>query len=124
MPADKSPNDKSPIESDRSLHASTGAVVLIVLGVILFLDNLGIIGFANIGAYWPMAIAVVGAMHLSRARSNCAMVWPWTMIAIGVLLTLGNLHILHVTIGSLWPILLIAAGVSLLFKRTGWVQPI
>lgn len=105
------------------LHASVGALVLIAVGTILFLDNLGLVPFANIRAYWPMAIAALGAAHLSRTRSACAMVWPWTMIAAGVLLTLGNLGILRVTIGSLWPIFLIAAGASMLFKRTRWVRP-
>jgi predicted membrane protein len=105
------------------IHASFGAIVLIALGAILFLDNLGLLPFANIRAYWPMAIAVFGALQLTRSRSACSMVWPWTMIAIGVLLTLGNLGILRVTIGSLWPVFLIAAGVSMLVRRTSWTVP-
>jgi predicted membrane protein len=105
------------------IHASFGALVLIAVGTILFLDNLGLVPFANIRAYWPLAIAVFGVTLLMRARTACALVWAGTMVAIGVLLTLGNLGILPVTIGSLWPIFLIAAGVSMLFKRTPWNGP-
>lgn len=97
---------------------SFGAIILIAVGALLFLDNLGVLPFANIGAYWPMALAAWGAVMLTRPRSHCNMVWPWTFIAIGVLLTLGNLGILRVSIGSLWPLFLIAAGVSMLFRRT------
>jgi predicted membrane protein len=100
--------------------ASIPALLLIAAGVLLFLDNLGILPFANIRAYWPMAIAVFGALQVSHARSACAMVWPWTMIALGILLTLGNLNIIHADWGNIWPIFLIAAGVSMLLKRTTW----
>lgn len=104
---------------NRGSH-SIAALVLIAVGALLFLDNLGLMPFANLRAYWPLAISAYGAAILSRPRRRCAMVWPWTMIAIGILLTLGNLHILHMTIRSLWPIFLIAAGVSMLLKRTSW----
>jgi predicted membrane protein len=100
--------------------ASIPALLLIAAGVLFFLDNLGILPIANLSAYWPMAIAVFGALQVSHARSACAMVWPWTMIALGILLTLGNLHIIHADWGNIWPIFLIAAGVSMLLKRTTW----
>jgi predicted membrane protein len=110
-------------EFDPTNRRSIGAVVLIAVGALLFLDNLGLVPFANIRAYWPLAISAWGVAMLTRTRSSCSMVWPWTMVAVGILLTLGNLGILHVNIGSLWPIFLIAAGVSMLFKRTSWVGP-
>ena len=100
--------------------ASIPALLIIAAGVILFLDNLGILPFANIRAYWPMAIAVFGALQVSHARSACAMVWPWTLIALGILLTLGNLNIIHANWGNTWPIYMIAAGVYMLIKRTTW----
>jgi len=94
------------------------AIILIAVGVLLFLDNLNIFPFANFRAYWPMAIAVYGAVLLSRARNASCTVWYWTMIAVGILLTLGNLGILNITFGSLWPIFLIAAGANMLVRRS------
>ena len=116
-------NENGPSDNNSALHASIGAIVLIAIGALLFLDNLGLIPFANIQAYWPLAISAWGVAMLSRTRTSCGMVWPWTMIAAGLLLTLGNLGILRVNIGSLWPIFLIAAGVGMLFRRTGWEWP-
>jgi len=109
-----------PEPGDNAFNASIGAIILIAIGAVLFLDNLGLVPFANIRDYWPLALSAWGVALLTRARSNCGMVWPATMVVIGVVLTLGNLHILRANAGSIWPIFLIAAGVSMLLKRTGW----
>lgn len=98
-------------------HSSVFAVLLIAFGALLFVDNLGLIPFANIRAYWPLAISAFGISRLSGARRASNQVWAWTMIAVGVLLTLGKLGYLRVTFGSLWPLFLIAAGASMLFRR-------
>jgi predicted membrane protein len=114
------PTPQQPEPRDNAFNASIGAIILIAIGAILFLDNLGLVPFANIRQFWPLAISAWGIALLSRTRSSCGMVWPWTMIVIGVVITLGNLHILRANAGSIWPIFLIAAGISMLLKRTGW----
>lgn len=112
-----------PEPKQNSFNSSIGAIILIAIGAVLFLDNLGLVPFANISAYWPLAISAWGIALLTRARSNCGVVWPWTMVAVGVLLTLGNLGIIRANWGNIWPIFLIAAGAAMLFKRTGWAWP-
>lgn len=109
-----------PGPQDHGFNASIGAIILIAIGAVLFLDNLGLVPFANIRDYWPLAISAWGIAMLSRNRGGCGLVWPWTLISIGALLTLGNLHIIRMNAGSIWPIFLIAAGVSMLLRRTGW----
>ena len=99
-------------------HSSMAALILIAAGTVLFLDNLGLLPFAHVRAYWPLAISAFGVSRLFQSRCGSNIVWSWTMIAIGVLLTLGNLGIMHVGMGSLWPLFLIAAGASMLFRRT------
>ena len=106
----------SKIRIDISTGSGWAAIVLICMGVVMFVDNLGLVPFAHLGAYWPVAISAYGAVLLSRARTSSGKVWPVTMIAIGILLTLGNLGILHVNMGSLWPLFLVAAGASMLLK--------
>lgn len=95
------------------------AVFLIVAGLLMFLDNLGFI--PNIRPYWPMAIAAYGIWQLLRPSRPCPVPMALFMVAAGVMLTLGNLGRLHFVIGSLWPLFLIALGLTLLFrrKRTG-----
>src|SRR5580700_6998463 len=96
------------------------ALALIVAGAMLFLDNLGIVPIEDIGAYWPLAFVVYGFGTLWYKRGPIALIWSGALIVAGVLLILGNLHILHVTVGALWPLMLIALGATMLVDRSGF----
>ncbi|HWE51336.1 MAG TPA: DUF5668 domain-containing protein [Bryobacteraceae bacterium] len=96
------------------------ALALIVAGALLFLDNLGIVPIEDIGAYWPLAFVVYGLGTLYYKRGPISLIWSGSLIVAGVLLILGNLGILHVTVGALWPLLLIALGATLLVDRSAW----
>ncbi len=117
------PNNPPPEVSTRDFSSGRRqfpAVVLIVFGALLFLDNLGLIPFAHLRAYWPLVFVAFGVVQLNRRRGTCCIVWPWTMIALGILLTLGNIGLRVVNMRTLWPLFLIAVGLSMLFRRPGW----
>jgi predicted membrane protein len=97
-------------------RGSIFALMLIVAGALLFLDNLGILPIQDIGAWWPIFIVIWGASILDRWRSPVAVIWALALVAWGILLILGNLHILHVTGSVFWPVMLIAFGASLLVR--------
>jgi predicted membrane protein len=104
-------------------RGSLFALMLIVAGALLFLDNLGILPIQDIRAYWPIWIVIWGVHILDRRRGQVASVWALALIAWGTLLILGNLHILHITGSVFWPVMLIAFGVSMLLSPTqfrGW----
>ncbi len=96
------------------------ALALIVAGTLLFLDNLGVLPVENVGDFWPLALVLYGAGMLWYHRSATAFIWSGTLILAGILLVLGNLHMLRVTVGGLWPLILIAVGATLLVERQGW----
>jgi hypothetical protein len=98
------------------------ALMLIIAGALLFLDNLGIIPIEHIGAYWHMALVFFGAGLLYERRGPIEMIWALTLIAAGILLILGNLDLLHVTAGAIWSLLLIAAG-AILLVRPAFFKP-
>jgi hypothetical protein len=98
------------------------ALALIVAGALLFLDNLGVLPIENIGAYWPLALVVYGLGLIYRSRTRPALVWAATMIVGGFLLVLGNLGILRLTFGGLWPLILIAIGAIMLLDRSRWAN--
>jgi hypothetical protein len=98
------------------------ALALIVAGAILFLDNIGILPIDNVGAYWPMAFVVYGVGVALRKLSPTSLVWSGALIVFGVLLTLGNLGIVHATMAVAWPLLLIAFGVTALVHRSWWAN--
>jgi TM2 domain-containing membrane protein YozV len=51
---------------DMKMNAPIGAALLIGLGVLFLLDNLGIPVFRNIGRYWPVLLIVIGVILLQR----------------------------------------------------------
>jgi predicted membrane protein len=104
-------------------YGSAFALILIVAGTLLFLDNLGVLPIQHIEAYWPLALVVWGALMIEHRRSAHVVIWASTLIVAGILLVLGNLHILHVTAGVIWPLALIAFGAMLLTGRCEWPTP-
>jgi predicted membrane protein len=111
----------TPGQNNFGYQSSIGAVVLIAIGLLFFLDNLGIV--PSLRPYWPLTLSAVGILMLTR-WSSCSFVWALTLILAGVLVTAGNLGYIHANFGNIWPIWLIAAGASMLFKRGGnWIGP-
>lgn len=59
--------------SEMRMDAPMGAGILIALGLLFLLDNLGIPIFAQIGRFWPVLLIVVGLLLLQkrmRQREN------------------------------------------------------
>jgi hypothetical protein len=100
-------------------RGSLVAVILIVAGALLFLDNLGLLPIHNIGDYWPLALVAWGVTIFERKRTAHSLIWAATVIVFGCLLLLGNLHIIHVTGSIFWPLVLIAFGATMLVGRSG-----
>ncbi len=99
-------------------RGSLFALMLIVAGALLFLDNLGILPIQDIRAYWPIFIVIWGVSMFDRMRNPVASIWSLALIVWGILLILGNLHILHVSGSVFWPVMLIAFGVTMLVRPT------
>lgn len=99
------------------------ALFLIIIGVLLFLDNIGVIPVRNIWDYWPLIVVGGGIGRLINARDAAGRVLGFLLISLGVLILLVTLHIVRIhTHDESWPLalLLIAFGVALLVKI---VQP-
>ena len=52
--------------SDLKMNAPVGAALLIGLGVLFLLDNLGIPVFEHISKYWPLLLIIIGVLLLQR----------------------------------------------------------
>lgn len=95
------------------------AVALIVAGVFLFLDNLGVLRLRNIWAYSPLLLVAWGVSVFSGARSITKRYWGVVLIVfggLGLLLNLGLLR-LHTRDDSwLLALLLIALGFLALIR--------
>ncbi len=99
-------------------RGSLVAVVLIVIGALLFLDNLGLLPVRHIGDYWPLAVVAWGFAIFERKRTAHSLIWAAAVVVFGILALLGNLHIIHMTAGIIWPLVLIAFGATMLVGRS------
>lgn len=99
-------------------RGSLVAVVLIVIGALLFLDNLGLLPVHNIGDYWPLLVVAWGLTIFERKRTTYSLIWSGAVVVFGILALLGNLHLIHVTAGIIWPLILIAFGATMLVSRS------
>lgn len=99
------------------------AIFLIAAGVLLFLNNIGLIPIRNIWDYWPLLIVGAGLGRLINCRDAAGRVFGLLLTCIGILTLLVTLDILQIhTHDQSWPLalLLIAFGIVLLVKV---VQP-
>lgn len=89
-------------------------LIFIALGTLFLLDNFDIIDF-RIPYYlwrWEMIFVLVGVISLINGNYSAAIIF----ISIGVTFWITNFY--SVGIRDLWPIALIAVGLSILIKRS------
>lgn len=99
--------------------------LFIAVGVILLLDHIGIVSAQEFFRYWPMLFVLAGIFNLQRPESR-----PWgiILILVGAALQLNKLGITHVRLWDLWPIVLIAIGVLIMWRslegKLRWRAPL
>jgi hypothetical protein len=96
------------------------AIVLIAVGAIFFLNNLHILSWHDLSAYWPVALIAAGLYKAVDSNEGSHRTAGGVLIVIGGLLLANNLGYLYFTWREMWPLLLIGLGVMMLFERVGW----
>jgi predicted membrane protein len=91
--------------------------VIVVIGLLLLLDNMGIVQVHDLWRFWPVILIVVGASKVLDSRTPVGWVWGGIVALAGAMLLLDNLHILVIDLGDfIWPLAVIGFGVMLLLK--------
>ena len=89
-------------------------IVLIALGTLFLLGHMGIVDTGRLWKFWPLIIVVVGLVKFFHERSQ---VGGALMVVIGVLLQLSQLGYVQWSWGMVWPVILIAAGIAMIWSR-------
>ena len=87
------------------------AVILIAVGVLLFLDNIGVFHFHDIWRFWPVALIAVGVAKLFDCRGVGGRIWAAMWIFVGAAFLIDRLSVGHVNWNIIWPLALIGFGV-------------
>jgi hypothetical protein len=88
-------------------------LVVIALGVLFTLDNLGILAAGEILRWWPVLLLAFGVARLTGAGCRRSLVAGVFFTVLGALLTLSATGALHADVWDFWPVLLIAVGASM-----------
>lgn len=90
------------------------AVIIIAVGALLFLDNIGLFRFHDVWQYWPVALIALGVAKLFDCKGVGGQVWAAMWILVGTGFLLDHLGIWHVSWGIIWPLAIVAFGVLML----------
>jgi len=94
-------------------------LIVLTLGVLWTLDNLGQIDASRVLQWWPAVALGWGLLLLSgiNGRRRPVAGWIWTIV--GGLSILRPLGVADADVTTFWPVLLIVAGVTLV--RRAWI---
>ncbi|SHN33660.1 Cell wall-active antibiotics response 4TMS YvqF [Duganella sacchari] len=106
------PRDRTP--------ATQMAIGLFVIGIglLFLLDNLGWVDLNFRMHLVPMVLIGAGILKVMQTRTQSGMVIGGVLIAAGCVVLLKQTGILDVDWRTLWPVLMIAAGVAVVYKSS------
>jgi len=112
---------------DRRRSSLFGPLLLIALGIIFLLSNVGALRgnvWDTIVLLWPVILIVIGLDSIYKREGFVGAVF---LIGLGVVFLLANLGILSVNVWQLllrlWPVLLVAIGLDLVIgRRNVWAS--
>ena len=101
-------------------------LIVIALGVLFMLDNLGLASAGDTLRWWPALIVLLGVSLMTGWGRRPHLASGALFTIIGALMLLHNLDLVHVAIWDLWPVLLILVGAALVtgtFRRHRLQRP-
>ena len=89
-------------------------LILVIIGTVILLDHMGYISVDHLWRLWPVILIVAGCVQFFHV---CNRPVGAVMIVLGVLFLGSNLGFIRLNWGDMWPLVLIAAGVALIWSR-------
>ena len=90
--------------------------LVIAMGLLFLLDNLGILDMHQAVSVWPTLFIVVGTVKLCDTATPGGRLVGGILVGIGVLLTLDRMDIIDFSWRAVWPLALIGLGALMLVK--------
>jgi predicted membrane protein len=93
------------------------ALAVIAVGVLFLLNNLNIFFLHDIWRFWPVALLAVGLAKLVDSQSDGDRTGGIVLVIVGAIFLAKNLGFLYLSWRDFWPLILIGAGVLMLWNR-------
>ncbi len=100
----------------RRVTAAIFGVILIGLGTIFMLDNLGYVDAFRIWEYWPVVLIGFGLASLIAPKDAGDPAGGAVMTAVGTFFLLRKLDVIDWHLRDVWPMFLVLAGVALVAR--------
>lgn len=91
-------------------------VLVIAVGLLFMLDNLGIIDAHDALAFWPLVFIFAGVAKLLDTSSPNGYLVGLAGIGVGVAMILHRLGIIYFSWRAAWPLILIAVGLLVVYR--------
>lgn len=91
-------------------------VIVIAVGCLFLLENLGILDFDYTLQFWPVILILAGALKLSQSGNRNGKAVGGIMMAFGVALILKSSGLFYISWRAMAPLLLIGLGLVVIFK--------
>jgi len=89
-------------------------LLIVVVGMLFTLENVGVIDAHEYLRYWPVGLIAVGLLKLWQGSG--AIFGGFIFVFVGVWLLLQAMGIVTVSLWNLWPMLLVFAGASMVWR--------
>jgi hypothetical protein len=95
--------------------------LIVAAGVVLLLDQQGLINADRVLSYfWPVVMIAAGSTMVVDCRGHGGRgLFGGILLASGILLVLENLGVAHVHFNTVWPLVVIAIGVMMIWQAAG-----
>jgi predicted membrane protein len=92
------------------------AIIVILVGVVLLLNQLGVLPPGFEFHFWPVVFVAFGLGQMLTSRQATNRLWGGLLVVVGIFLELNKLGVTHIGLKAIWPLLIIGLGVSLLWQ--------
>jgi predicted membrane protein len=96
--------------------SAVAGLLLVLLGTLFLLDNYSVIDAGAWLRYWPLLLVILGSLKATRPGNTAGRIFGGAVAVIGALMVLNRAGVLHISIGSLWPLILVAIGLSFVLR--------
>ena len=109
MPAET----RSPVISPRLIFG----LMVVVVGLIFLLDNMGVVEAGQLFRYWPVALIVIGGLKLIQGPSTGSRVWGGVLCVAGLMILNDLYLVIHIDrLWRFWPLAIVAFGLMIVIK--------